>query len=219
MEDRVKIYTMNTDELDAPEAYRRYYKEMSAHRRAKIDSFRFHKDKKLSLGAGILLDRGLKEYGLRESGVRMAAGENGKPYLRDYPEIHFNLSHSGNMVLAVFSDLEVGCDIEYMDKINLKVARRFFCQSEYDCIMGQPSEEQQKDTFYRFWTLKESFMKVTGLGMNLPLDEFCFRLGNPTTVEQDVDAARYAFREYRFEEHRAAVCCRQQQLPGTFSNL
>lgn len=210
MEDRVKIYTMNTEELDNLEVYRSYYEEMSMERQSKIDTFRFHKDKKLSLGAGVLLDKGLREYGLRESQVRIEAGLGGKPYLPDYPEIHFNLSHSGSMVLAVFSHLEVGCDIEYMDKINLRVAGRFFCQSEYDYIMKQTGEEMQRQTFYRFWTLKESFMKVTGLGAKLPLDEFCFRLEEPVTVEQHVDHFVYSFREYQMGEYRAAVCCRER---------
>ena len=38
-------------------------------------------------------------------------------------------------------------------------------------------EHKRCEEFYRLWTLKESFMKVTGLGMKLPLDSFCFQLG------------------------------------------
>lgn len=203
-----KLYKMTTDELDDPEIFQNHYQELSEQRRQKIDEFHLQKDRKLSLGAGILMDRGLKEYGLRESKVKMGAGENGKPFLLNYPEIHFNLSHSGNMVLAVFSDTEVGCDIEYMNAVNLKLARRFFCQSEYDSIINQNDSQEQKVLFYRLWTLKESFMKVTGLGMKLPLNEFCFQFGDIVTIQQKIDAARYSFEEYQFGEYRAAVCCR-----------
>lgn len=208
MNNMFKVYKMTTDELDNPGIFQNYYQELSEQRRQKTDEFHFQKDRKLSLGAGILMDRGLKEYGLRESKVRVGTGENGKPFLLDYPEIHFNLSHSGNMVLAVFSDTEVGCDIEYMNAVNLKLARRFFCQSEYDSIINQNDGEEQKVLFYRLWTLKESFMKVTGLGMNLPLNEFCFQLGDTVTIQQKVDDGRYYFEEYQFGKYRAAVCCR-----------
>lgn len=211
MRNKFKLYKMTTDQLDDPEIFQSYYQVLSLQRRKKTDEFHFLKDKKLSLGAGILMDRGLREYGLRESKVRIEFGENGKPFLPDYPEIHFNLSHSGNMVLAVFSDLEVGCDIEYMNVVNMKLARRFFCQSEYDSIVNQKDKEKRRELFYRLWTLKESFMKVTGLGMKLPLNEFCFQLGDIVTIQQKVDAARYSFEEYQFAEHRAAVCCREEQ--------
>ena len=93
------------------------------------------KDKLLSLGAGILIDKGLKTFGLREADVRIAEGKYGKSYFPDYPDIHFSVSHSEKMVLAVFEDTEVGCDIEYVDSVDLQLAERFFCQSEYDLIM------------------------------------------------------------------------------------
>ena len=87
--------------------------------------------KRLSLGAGVLLERGLREYNICECDVKIKTGENGKPYLEEYPEIHFNLSHSGNMVFAVFSDREVGCDIEEIGKPQEKLEERFFLKDDY----------------------------------------------------------------------------------------
>lgn len=200
-----KVYKLNTEQLDNPEVFDCYYAQLSCERRQKIDSMRQRKGKLLSLGAGILTDKGLKEYGLREAKVRIALGENEKPYFPDYPEIHFNVSHSEKMVLAVFADTEVGCDIEYVAPIKMKIAQRFFCPSEYEFIMRQ-EEEKRTETFYRFWTLKESFMKATGLGMKLSMDSFCVSLGEEICVEHQLGDVKYHMEEWEEGEYRAAMC-------------
>jgi len=201
-----KIYKLNTKQLESLEVFEHFYAEVSEERQHKIDNMRQRKGKLLSLGAGILIDKGLKEYGLREAKVRIALGENEKPYFLDYPEIHFNISHSEKMVLAVFSDTEVGCDIEYIAPIKMEIAKRFFCSSEYEFIMQQ-GEEKRTETFYRFWTLKESFMKATGLGMKLPMDSFCVRLGDEIHVEHQLGDGKYYMKEWGDGEYRAAMCC------------
>ena len=84
---------------------------LSAARQEKIERLRYEADKRLSLGAGLLLDQGLKRFGLREQTEAFGTVENGKPCLLCHPEIQFNLSHSGSMVMAAFSSCPVGCDV------------------------------------------------------------------------------------------------------------
>ena len=95
-------------ELEDKDLFSRCYKRLSDERRKKIDSYLFGRDRRLSLGAGILLDKGLSAYGLSEGEVSISYGKNGKPRLSRYPHIHFNLSHSGEMALTVFSSVDVG---------------------------------------------------------------------------------------------------------------
>ncbi|MCD8346648.1 MAG: 4'-phosphopantetheinyl transferase superfamily protein [Lachnospiraceae bacterium] len=199
---------MNTEILADSATYARYYNEMSAARREKISRLCQEKDRMLSLAAGILLDRGLQTYGLREADVRIAYGAYGKPYLPDFPDIHFSLSHSHEMAMAVFADAPIGCDIEYQKRLNEKLARRFFCPSEYAWMMQSEDLEVQKRRFYRLWTLKESFLKATGMGLHLPLDSFCFTFEGEDlcSLRQQYDDAEYALEEYSLEGYRAAVC-------------
>lgn len=159
----------------------------------------------LSLGSGILIDKGLEKFGLRESDVRIAEGTYGKPYFPDYPDIHFNVSHSEKMVIAVFADVEVGCDIEYIGTIDLKLAERFFCKPEYEFIMGR-QEQERKEAFYRIWTIKESFMKAVGSGMMLPLDKFCIKIGGNIQVEQHYNNEEYGIEDWKEGEYHAALC-------------
>lgn len=223
---QLRIYQMDVRELEKEETFRQYYEMLSDMRREKVDRKKNPEGKCQTLGAGILLDRGLQEFGLREKDVRIRQGENGKPYLADYPEIHFNLSHSGHMALAVFAPREVGCDIEYIGKPNRKLAKRFFCPSEYEYLLNQPDEQSVQREFYRLWTLKESFLKATGLGLKLPMRSFCFSFDKEcppetlpgvwtesVTVSQQVDEAHYHFHESQIqvedaEQYRVAVCIR-----------
>ena len=208
----VKIYRLCVDELSGTECFWEYYEQMSERRRSKVDRQQTDGGKKLTLGAGILMDAGLMKYGLRERSVRVQEWGNGKPYAADYPQIHFNLSHSKNMVIAVFADTEVGCDIEYIGSLRLQIAKRYFCPAEYEYIISRP-KEKQRETFYRLWTLKESFMKATGMGMKLPLNQFEFLLGEEEVrVRQSVDDAKYHFMEFAPDGYRMAVCTRKQAV-------
>ena len=192
-------------EANGPE-FARLCAALSSRRQKKIEAFRFQSGKALSLGAGLLLDYGLFQYGLREREVAIAYGADEKPYLRDFPEIHFNLSHSGTLAMAVFADRETGCDVEQVKTPDMRVARRFFAPEEVKVLEEADGEAGRSKFFYRFWTLKESFLKVTGSGLRMPLDEFCIHLGPPVQVGRGGKILDYVFGEFGYPGYRAAVC-------------
>lgn len=208
------LYWLDTRELENEIYFSEYYKMMSHERRRKVDSCLFIKDKRLSLGAGILMDKGLSAYGLCEREAVVSYRENGKPYLPGYPHIHFNLSHSGCRALAVFAGVETGCDIEQVQQADLALAQRFFTRKEYDFIAGQRGSEQQNETFFRLWTLKESLLKAVGTGLSLSLDAFEITISSQGKIAvgwkhggtEDFRCGHFTFREYRMGEYCAAVC-------------
>ena len=171
--------------LEDPAVYASLYDMASSERRRAADSFRFMKDRRLSIGASALLDAGLREFGLRERDMTYGRSEHGKPFFMNATDIHFNISHSGTKVAVVFSDREVGCDIEEAFAATLpaksaeqeaakclEMAGRFFSRQEYLAVKAVDSPSERVRTFYRCWTLKESYMKATGLGMALAPDSF-----------------------------------------------
>ena len=179
-----------------------------------MDSCLFIKDKRLSLGAGILMDKGLAAYDLCEREAVVSYRKNGKPYLSGYPHIHFNLSHSGCRALAVFARVETGCDIEQVQQADLALAQRFFTRKEYDFIAGQQGSERQNEAFFRLWTLKESLLKAVGTGLSLSLDAFEITISPQGKIAVgwngdgagDFRCGHFTFREYRLGEYCAAVC-------------
>ena len=133
-------------------------------RRKKVIRYRMPDDRKRSLAAGLIIRKILNENGLSEDSLKYS--ENGKP-LAD--NLFFNISHAGDYVVGVSSDREVGCDIEKIVDAPLEVADCFFHLKEAEYIK---SAEDKNRAFFTLWTLKESYMKMTGRGMNLPLDSF-----------------------------------------------
>lgn len=212
----IRLYYSCTTPLHDDSLFQSYYSRVSPERKAKTDRLYFRKDRNLSLGAAVLLDAGLREYGLSESEMVYGSGSNGKPFFLNAPEIHFSLSHSEDKVLACFSDTELGCDIEQVKDIDFKIAERFFCRSEYETIRNCPSYALRRDTFFRLWTLKESYVKASGKGMSLPANAFVIDLsGDRITVRDDTDTGIYDFAELDlFPNCKSALC-----VPGNLGGM
>ena len=102
-------------------------------------------------------------------------GPHGKPSLKGFASsLEFNVSHSGPWVLyAVARDLPLGIDIERIrDRLDFeRLAQRFFSPSEVVDLMRVPIE-QRRVAFFNGWTRKEAFIKVKGVGLALPLNQF-----------------------------------------------
>lgn len=76
------------------------------------EAFRFPADRLQCAESYLLLCRMLGERLGRVVKPRFAYGENGKPFLADFPGVHFNLSHCARAVLCAVADVPVGCDVE-----------------------------------------------------------------------------------------------------------
>ena len=169
-------------------------------RKQKVDNFRFEKDKKLSAGAYLLLNKLLKEENIVNPIFKTE--EYGKSYISNYNNIYFNLSHSGRMVACAISDKEIGVDIEYNDpEIDLDIAKHYFYNSEYRNII---KSKTPSDEFYKYWVLKESYMKYTGLGFNLELDSFEIIIDNEIKLKNDKNNLKFSL--FNVEDYKLGIC-------------
>ena len=128
-------------------------------------------------------------------------GKYGKAYISNFENIYFNLSHSGKMVLCAISDREVGVDIEYIDhEIDLNIAKHYFYNKEYESIMNS---QNPADEFFKYWVLKESYMKYTGLGMNLKLDSFEIKIEDKIELKNDDEGLK--FNLFNLENYKIGI--------------
>lgn len=160
----MKLYRININNLDDPLGNKELLNQIDEIRRKKIMRYHMPDDRKRSLAAGIIIKHILNENGLSENSL--SCSENGKP-LAD--GLFFNVSHSGNYVVGVVSDCEVGCDIEKVSSAPMKVAQHYFSPAESEYMNSEPDKDR---AFFTIWTLKESYMKMTGQGLSLALDSF-----------------------------------------------
>lgn len=140
--------------------------EMSEQRRDKVLSFKHELERKQSAAAYLLLKQALsQEYGITDNPVFDYA-EGGKPMLRDYPQIHFNLSHCKTGAVCAVSDKPIGIDIESIRKFNPELACYVLNDAECDAVIGA---ERRDVAFIKLWTMKESLLKLTGEGLRTDL--------------------------------------------------
>ena len=206
---RASVYAVNVRALSDGELYARAYAASSPARRAKADRLLGEGDKRLALGAGLLLRRALTEAGVTEA-PEIAFGEYGKPYLKNGGK-HFSISHSGDWAVCAVSDAELGCDVERLRPIGMDVTRRF-APDERERILAEP-DETRLGLFFRCWTLKESFMKATGLGMRTETDSFSVAAADETGVIRSADGRSYAFWESgELPGHCLTVCAAGDRL-------
>ncbi len=99
---------------------------------------------------------------------------DGKPYVSEYPDFHFSISHSGDYVVCAFADTEIGCDIQEERTGNdyERIASRYYTDSENMILNSIKNADQKMHTFYRIWSAKEAYMKFTGLGIREGLTTF-----------------------------------------------
>lgn len=160
----MKLYRINIKNFADPLQDQWLLNLVGTERRKKVMRYYRPDDRKRSLGAGIIIKKILNENGLSECDLKYS--ENEKPVVDN---LFFNISHAGDYVVGVLSDCEVGCDIEKNDNAPLKIAEHYFYSSELDYIK---TANDKNKAFFTLWTLKESYMKMTGRGMSLALDAF-----------------------------------------------
>lgn len=191
----VRAWLADITPLYDEECYGKYYERLPLFRRKKADALRSRQSRAQSVGAWSLWEKIRAEYDLPESSV-------------------YNLSHSGDYVMCAAEtdavQFRVGCDLQQMEKLKMKIAERFFCREEYLAVLEGGTEEERRDIFYRYWVLKESFLKATRKGMALPMNSFSIRLGEPPVlVKQPAEFPEpYHYREYSIDRLpcKMAVC-------------
>ncbi|MDP9901721.1 4'-phosphopantetheinyl transferase family protein [Variovorax ginsengisoli] len=136
------------------------------------------------------------------------------PLVHEARGLNFNLSHTdGLIVMALARDIDLGIDAENIDRrAPLDVADQFFSPAESAALNALPPA-LQAERFFALWTLKESYIKARGMGLQLALDSFSFMLDDSACIEfaladpNDHSAQRWHFWQLQpTPAHRVAVC-------------
>ena len=162
----VKLYVADISSLPDPLSVPEELKKLPVERQQKIHKMKQENSRKQSMGVGLLLQKVLALYHMQDSQVFV--GEHGKPMVDG---LEFSLSHSGNLVICAVSDKPVGCDVEKIRKAPKGVAERYYSDTER-AYLSRFLEDEYDREFFRLWTLKESYVKMTGEGLRVPFDAY-----------------------------------------------
>lgn len=179
--------------------------EFSDCRRDKIKNKKQGKSRAQSISAGLLLKEVLFRYGMDVKSERI--GLHGKPEIEG---ICFNLSHSEDMVLCAVSKKEVGCDIEKVKEVTPRLASRFFADEE-NCYLNGLAEEERNGEMIRIWTMKESYVKMTGEGIQFPFTDFSVISKGQNMLLRKGKKEECYFWTDEYMGYKMSVCAREQE--------
>ena len=199
----MKIYIADISPLCHQELFEKMLSFVSDDRKEKIKRSRKTLAQVQSLGAGLLLEYGLNQYGMtlipKRQGLytKIVSNQDGKPRVAE-GNICFNLSHTGTYVAGIFAEEEVGIDIEQQKRSGQKIAERFFTVEENNYL-----DTVGTDQFTELWTRKESYVKAVGKGLRIPLRSF--------SVLEDTMKGEETFylRTWKREGYSLSVCGKQ----------
>lgn len=167
---------------------------LSEERLKKVQKYKFMLDRKVSSIAYLMLRYALfNEYGTSKK-VKFCYNRYGKPYLTDFPNVHFSLSHCKRGVACAVANSEVGCDIQNVDKSLLVLSKDIFSDYELNRIV---TSDNTLETFTMLWCAKESYFKCLGTGLvnHLNLTDFsAIDVGNPTIIDGKILSYQLKFK-------------------------
>ena len=140
-------------------------------------------------------------------------GPFGKPEIEPSCGLQFNLSNTPGLTACIVSSCcEVGVDIEPWSRARdiSEIACTIFSPSELDALYVLPPKSQE-DRMLSLWTLKESYVKARGTGVNFPFKNFSFLFDHSSVSGVIFDAQledfpeHWKFGTWDYEQHRVAI--------------
>ena len=175
-----QVYYAKIKPLRRKDRYELYYRYLPESRKKRVDNYVKEEDKLRSVAAFTLLIKLLNDYKINYHDEDFRIDENGKLFLNQ-SNIYLNLSHSGKYVVAAISDHLIGVDVE-------ENRREIKYKELIDYVFNEEEKKEFRHAinrrifFYQIWTLKESFVKNLGQGLNIGLDTFEMILENEISV-------------------------------------
>ncbi|KRZ74251.1 L-aminoadipate-semialdehyde dehydrogenase-phosphopantetheinyl transferase [Trichinella papuae] len=198
----------------------------------------FQEDIKATVAGGLMMRKAISVCtGLAWDEITLIRSSTGKPMLAeniqlDY-QFSFNLSHHGDyVILATSSSSVCGADVMKIEypKLQMNLSEYFkmmspqFADEEYAALNQQRTDSEKLELFYRYWCLKESYLKAVGFGIRCDLSQIHFIFNSLVVpVGQFEISTKLVFEEtqhdeFIFEEchldpcHAACVCYKDDLL-------
>ncbi|CAL1401519.1 unnamed protein product [Linum trigynum] len=129
----------------------------------------------------------------------------GKPYLEcdngvqpELPNFNFNVSHHGDYVAIASEPLclvgidIVSCDLPINETVQsfIQAFESYFSRFEWENINKVGSPDETLAEFYRYWSLKEAYVKAIGSGLSNGIDRVEFRHNNWMNISVLIDGKR-----------------------------
>lgn len=171
----MKLYFCNITYFSEAQ-FREWFENMDIERRKSVSRLKIAQKQKSSIAADHLCRSAISAFcGVSSDSIIFKKNKHGKPFAADLP-VHFNISHSRNIVACAVSDREIGIDIEKIREVNPRSAERFATDDELEYI------KNSKNGFFEIWTLKEAYFKCIGTGLGSDIKNISFKINSSSVI-------------------------------------
>jgi 4'-phosphopantetheinyl transferase len=218
--EEIHVFVAFLDECRSDRLLEEYRRVVDPEELARASRFYFERDRHRFLVTRAMSRTLLSRYtGVPANELRFTSNAFGRPAIADQEEgalsVRFNISHSGGIVVfALAAGSDIGVDVEDMRarEAMVDIADRFFAPLEASSLRSLPAAERGR-AFFRYWTLKESYIKARGMGLSLDLASFAFNLASGEAVGLELDpelsdrADRWSFWQFEIAgDYLLALC-------------
>lgn len=215
------IYAVKIENRISRSVFDRLFSYMSSEKKERCKRFLKVEDAERMLVADILVRYYmLGKLGCKNEELLFEKSLYGKPFLKNASDRHFNVSHSGEWVIAGFDQNEIGVDVQKIQPFDLGIAERFFSKREYQDLMMLSGPSRNKH-FFDLWVLKESYIKAVGKGLSIELKTIRFNIKeNGVGFETENQNKNFYFKQYDIDPmYKTAICAKHGNFPKTIRRI
>lgn len=211
----MEVFAIHNDKKLESVTFQRLFNILSVEERQRNERFLQWQDAQRNLLGRIAIRNMIfKRFSIGMGEIELSEDRYGKPYCKHVEGFHFNISHSGEWIVAVGSNSPVGIDVEKISQIELGIAEQFFSVSEYE-ELKMMSLKQRTGCFFDLWTLKESCIKADGRGFSVPSKSFTI-IRSKDEIHVVGALERYFFKQYDIDQrYKLSVCSLANAFPDT----
>lgn len=179
---------------------------LSQSERKRYESFYFAPDRDRFLAAHLLKRHVLAKYlkGTPEA-VEIELDSLGKPHVNQsgsHVPIHFNMTHTHDLVACAVANRRVGIDAEFLGRKLTQSATEMFLSDAELKLVQSLDPNHRSDTVLEMWTLKEAYLKGVGVGLQKPPKKFSFHTFVPRDSSRLPFQAQFDDAEWMWEFFR-----------------
>jgi len=205
-DNEIHLYFSFPEEISEPELLEQCKSLLTDDELARMSRLYYARHRHQFLITRALIRTSLSAYfGVDPADWRFGKNGYGRPEI-SFPEppwpIRFNLSHCNGLIMCgITRDHDIGVDVEDAQRSTraaFESLSSYFSIEEIENLSGLPADKQ-KQRFFDYWTLKESYIKARGMGLAIPLAKFSFQFkadrlsGFETHPELNDNAANWQF--------------------------
>ncbi len=221
----MEIYALNINKFNNIIQYNHLLSFVDPYKQSIIRKYRKKEDAYRNLFVELTIRHVLiSKFNFKNSDIVFLTNKYGKPFLSKKSNLHFNLSHSGVWIICVINNSPVGIDIEEIKLIDFhNISKHFYSNEEHFDLLSKTDDSIRLHYFYDLWTLKESYVKYIGEGLNYSLNKFTIKFLNNNIIKIKIKnnyIDSVFFKQYPIDKkYKMAVCAPCNNFPQRISFL